>query len=231
MAAGKKKAPQHQPPQHQQQQQQLQQQLQQQQQQQQQLKSQKCPDGCTLIPWRAGRCLAWDVTVPSTLAERYVNLTSKECGFAAARAADGKMKKYGNALPSMKFLPICIEVLGPMDPNTLKFLKAICKMINEAIDDMEADVDDVTSNDDDEFDAKVLEFEVFDPKTKQNHKGKFVRVTGKPGEGLASNPHRCPIKYQLFFDGKPIEENALEGPNNELANLYDEGGDGVNYLA
>ncbi|ESO00530.1 hypothetical protein HELRODRAFT_175487 [Helobdella robusta] len=59
-----------------------------------------------------------------------VNLTSKECGLAAARAADEKMKKYGNALPSMEFLPICIEVLGSMDPNTLKFLKEICKMIS-----------------------------------------------------------------------------------------------------
>ncbi|ESO12349.1 hypothetical protein HELRODRAFT_158855 [Helobdella robusta] len=88
------------------------------------------PDGCTLIPWRAGRCLAWDVTVPGTLAERYVNLTSKECGLAAARAADEKMKKYGSALPSMEFLPICIEVLGPMDPNTLKFLKEIGKRIS-----------------------------------------------------------------------------------------------------
>ncbi|ESO06076.1 hypothetical protein HELRODRAFT_160207 [Helobdella robusta] len=84
----------------------------------------------TLIPWRAGRCLAWDVTVPGTLAERYVNLTSKECGLAAARAADEKMKKYGNALPSMEFLPICMEVFGPMDPNSLKFLEAICKMIS-----------------------------------------------------------------------------------------------------
>ncbi|ESO09620.1 hypothetical protein HELRODRAFT_184010 [Helobdella robusta] len=88
------------------------------------------PDGCPLIPWRAGRCLAWDVTVPGTLAERYENLTSKKCGLATARAADEKMKKYWNALPSMEFLLICIEVLGPMDPNTLKFLKAICKMIS-----------------------------------------------------------------------------------------------------
>ncbi|ESN95368.1 hypothetical protein HELRODRAFT_179439 [Helobdella robusta] len=88
------------------------------------------PDGCTLIPWRAGRYLAWDVTVPGTLAERYVNLTSKECGLAAARAADEKMKKYGNAIPSMEFLPICIEVLGPMNPNTFKFHKVICKMIS-----------------------------------------------------------------------------------------------------
>ncbi|ESO11954.1 hypothetical protein HELRODRAFT_158318 [Helobdella robusta] len=58
------------------------------------------------------------------------NLTSKECGLAAARAADEKMKKYENALPSMEFLPICIEVLGPMDPSTLKFLKEICKTIS-----------------------------------------------------------------------------------------------------
>ncbi|ESO08713.1 hypothetical protein HELRODRAFT_184604, partial [Helobdella robusta] len=88
------------------------------------------PDGCTLIPRRAGRCLAWDVTVPGTLAERYVNLTSKECGLAAARAANEKMKKIWERPPLDGFLPICIEVLGPMDPNTLKFLKAICKMIS-----------------------------------------------------------------------------------------------------
>ncbi|ESO02882.1 hypothetical protein HELRODRAFT_174324 [Helobdella robusta] len=45
----------------------------------------KRPDGCTLTPWRAGKCLAWDVTVPGTLAECYVHLTSKECGLAAIR--------------------------------------------------------------------------------------------------------------------------------------------------
>ncbi|ESN95872.1 hypothetical protein HELRODRAFT_178788 [Helobdella robusta] len=42
------------------------------------------------------------------------------------------MKKYANALPSMEFSPICIEVV-PMDPNTLKFLEAICKMISVQI--------------------------------------------------------------------------------------------------
>ncbi|ESO00893.1 hypothetical protein HELRODRAFT_175389 [Helobdella robusta] len=89
----------------------------------------KRPDGCTLTPWRAGKCLAWDVTVPGTLAERYVHLTSKECCFAAIRASDEKIKKYEHALPSLDFLPICIEVLGPMDPNTSKFIKTLCKMI------------------------------------------------------------------------------------------------------
>ncbi|ESN91634.1 hypothetical protein HELRODRAFT_165687 [Helobdella robusta] len=88
------------------------------------------PDGeLTLTPWRAGKCLAWDVTVPGTLAERYVHLTSKECGVAAIRASDEKIKKYEHALPSLDFLPICIEVLGPMDPNTSKFIKTLCKMV------------------------------------------------------------------------------------------------------
>ncbi|ESN96515.1 hypothetical protein HELRODRAFT_163584 [Helobdella robusta] len=90
----------------------------------------KRPDGCTLIPWRAGRCLAWDLTVPGTFAERYVQLTSKESGLAATRASDEKIKKYDGALPSMEFLPICIEVLGPMDRNTSGFFNRICKNIS-----------------------------------------------------------------------------------------------------
>ncbi|ESN99454.1 hypothetical protein HELRODRAFT_163003 [Helobdella robusta] len=73
----------------------------------------KRPDGCTLTPWRSGKCLAWDVTVPGTLAERYVHLTSKECGLAAIRALDEKIKKYEHALPSLDFLPICIEGTKP----------------------------------------------------------------------------------------------------------------------
>ncbi|ESN96849.1 hypothetical protein HELRODRAFT_178649 [Helobdella robusta] len=60
----------------------------------------KRPDGYTLIPWRAGR------------------------------ASDEKIKKYDGALPSMEFLPICIEVLGPMDRNTSGFFNRICKNIS-----------------------------------------------------------------------------------------------------
>ncbi|ESO07368.1 hypothetical protein HELRODRAFT_170703 [Helobdella robusta] len=63
----------------------------------------KRPNGCTLTSWRAGKCLAWDVTVPGTLAERYVHLTSKECGLAAIRASDEKIKKYEHALPFFRF--------------------------------------------------------------------------------------------------------------------------------
>ena len=33
----------------------------------------KRPDGVTLVPWKSGRCVTWDVTVTDTLAQSYVD--------------------------------------------------------------------------------------------------------------------------------------------------------------
>ena len=38
------------------------------------------PDGLTLIPWKEGKCLTWDVTVADTLAATYVSATSVKAG-------------------------------------------------------------------------------------------------------------------------------------------------------
>ena len=48
----------------------------------------KRPDGLTLIPWQAGRAMAWDVTVCCPLAESYVEAAAREAGEAAEIAAD-----------------------------------------------------------------------------------------------------------------------------------------------
>ena len=40
----------------------------------------KRPDGVTQIPWAAGKCLAWDVTVTDTLAPSYRHLSSVSAG-------------------------------------------------------------------------------------------------------------------------------------------------------
>ncbi|ESO11702.1 hypothetical protein HELRODRAFT_166718 [Helobdella robusta] len=90
----------------------------------------KHPDGYTLISWDAGKCLARDVTIPDTLAEGYTNLTSLERGSAATRVSDEKLEKYDNALSSMEFFPVCVEVLGPMDKATSTFFKDICNLIS-----------------------------------------------------------------------------------------------------
>ena len=51
------------------------------------------PDGVTMIPWSHGRCLAWDVTVPDTLAASHLDRTSITTGAAAEQAAFLKTSK------------------------------------------------------------------------------------------------------------------------------------------
>ena len=55
----------------------------------------KRPDGLTLIPWRAGRSLTWDVTVSCTTAVSYLKASSLEAGTAAELAASHKVNYAG----------------------------------------------------------------------------------------------------------------------------------------
>jgi len=50
----------------------------------------KHPDGCTLIPRRGGRPLAWDVTVCTTVAASYLTAASQSAGAAAEQLAESK---------------------------------------------------------------------------------------------------------------------------------------------
>ena len=71
----------------------------------------KRPDGLTLVPWKRGRSLTWDVTVVDTLASSYTPTTSvTPCG-AAEAAATRKRAKYAEIIQSHHFVPIAIETL------------------------------------------------------------------------------------------------------------------------
>ena len=73
----------------------------------------KRPDSLTLLIWREGRCLVWDVTIVNTIAASYLTATSTEAGSAAELAASRKEVKYQN-LTEHVFVPIAIESLGPL---------------------------------------------------------------------------------------------------------------------
>ena len=66
----------------------------------------KRPDGLTLIPWRAGRSLIWDMTVSCTTAESYLEASSREAGAAAELAASNKVVKYAGLSSQGEFVPI-----------------------------------------------------------------------------------------------------------------------------
>jgi len=71
--------------------------------------TEKRPDSLTLIPWQAGRAIAWDVTVCCPLAESYVEAAAREAGEVAEIAAACKSTKYAELEDRYIFQHIAVE--------------------------------------------------------------------------------------------------------------------------
>ncbi|GAV00129.1 hypothetical protein RvY_11020 [Ramazzottius varieornatus] len=56
----------------------------------------KRPDGMTLVPWKEGEALVWDVTCVDTLCDSHVGGSAENAGDAANKAEDLKRTKYRN---------------------------------------------------------------------------------------------------------------------------------------
>ena len=95
----------------------------------------KRPDGLTLVPWQAGRCLAWDATVVDTLAPSYVAVSAQVTGSAAQAAAERKVSKYAGLPASHLFVPIAIETLGPINEAGHSFLSELGRRLSTISDD------------------------------------------------------------------------------------------------
>ena len=96
----------------------------------------KRPDGLTLIPWRAGRSVIWDVTVSCTSADSYLEATSREVGAAAELAASNKMVKYAGLASQDEFVPIAVESHGPINRDALQFLGEFGRRLVETTGDV-----------------------------------------------------------------------------------------------
>ena len=90
----------------------------------------KRPDGLTLVPWRGGKALTWDVTVVTTLAESYLPASSTCAGSASETAAAKKIDKYGDLPAEYIFQPIALESLGPANSSTVDFLADLGRRIS-----------------------------------------------------------------------------------------------------
>ena len=95
----------------------------------------KRPDGPTLVPWREGRTVTWDVTVADTVAESYLSITSTTAGAAAAAAADRQTAKYTELMRHHLFVPIAIETFGPICEEGQRFIREVGKRISSVTSD------------------------------------------------------------------------------------------------
>src|SRR6218665_3450233 len=85
----------------------------------------KRPDGATLIPWSAGRYMAWDATVVHTCAASYLSQTAILAGSAAEQAAVHKTDKYALLPATHVFVPIAFKTLWPVNAEGAEFLSEL----------------------------------------------------------------------------------------------------------
>ena len=91
----------------------------------------KHPDGASIVLWKCGRALVWDATCPDTLAHFNEQISSREAGAVAAEAEGRKKLKY-SSLNSSYFMPVAVETLGVIGPDSLVFLHDLASRIRKA---------------------------------------------------------------------------------------------------
>jgi len=95
----------------------------------------KRPDGLTLIPWREGRCLSWDVTIVDTLAISYIAQCASSAGAAAEAAAARKHVNYAGIASTHTFVPVAVESMGPLGQEASEFLTELERRLSLITDD------------------------------------------------------------------------------------------------
>ena len=85
----------------------------------------KRPDGVTQVPWRRGRCVAWDATCPDTFAQSHVQASSIRAGSAAAVAEEKKTQKYSDIISGVDFVPVAIETSGVWGTHAMDLITEV----------------------------------------------------------------------------------------------------------
>jgi len=68
--------------------------------------------GVTQVPWKRGRCLAWDVTCLDTCGQSNVQASIIQAGSAAVAAAEKKTRKYSDIVSGVDFSTFATATSG-----------------------------------------------------------------------------------------------------------------------
>ena len=91
----------------------------------------KRPDGVTQVPWKRGRCLAWDATCPDTYAQSHIQACSVQAGSAATVAETAKTQKYSDIIAGVDFVPFAIETSGVWGEKALDMTKEVGRRLKD----------------------------------------------------------------------------------------------------
>ena len=83
------------------------------------------------MPWKRGRCLAWDATCPNTFATSYVRASSTLAGSAASAAELNKNAKYADIIAGVDFVPFVIETSGVWGEQALILVTEVGRRMAE----------------------------------------------------------------------------------------------------
>ena len=86
-------------------------------------------DGVTMVPLARGLCMAWDVTVPDTLASSYVQSSADIAGMIAEQSEVTKISKYATIATTHLFIPLAFETLGTWGQEARKFVSELGRRI------------------------------------------------------------------------------------------------------
>ena len=77
----------------------------------------------SMLPWKHGRCLVWDVTSPDTLAASHLNRAVSGPGAVATAAESNKRLKYNDISRTYNFIFHAVETLIALGEDAAAFFK------------------------------------------------------------------------------------------------------------
>ena len=92
-------------------------------------------DGVTVVPWKSGRALAWDVTCSDIFAPSNSSAAASGTSIVARRSEERKKALYRELESSHIFVPIAIETSGVFGDEAMRFLKEVGHRIRSMTQD------------------------------------------------------------------------------------------------